>query len=434
MRRVRRLALALLLGAAGCAKSEAEWIADLAAPEPFARVLAVTALAKAGRSETLPLLLAALDDPSEEVRAATGAALARWGDPAAPPLIEALRPEASQVDRHRALATLPLLGAHAAAPLVEALLDGEHVSRDILELLQRLDAEAAGPVIPTLVAALEAPLPEQRRLAAEALHFLAGNDREALLGLLRTAHDPDPVVRATAMKAIVGTLLKRMRTTDGLARHVAEVQIQTLGTEALPALARALREAAPEEAAEPIAALATHGAAALMPAFGVLNHRDPQHLQRACALAAAIGPDALEPLAELMDSDDPAQRLLATVALGALGPAARPAVPRLLQDLKDKDTLRRWAAAHALGLIGPSDDDQLLQLLGAARDADHVLRDQLAPALVEALLDRIGTRPAQAAAWRERLLALRPEATPQLERIAGGSGPRAALARSLLEN
>ncbi|MBM3986240.1 MAG: hypothetical protein FJ296_11240, partial [Planctomycetes bacterium] len=59
--------LACLLAAA-CSKGESEWVADLSAPEPFARVLAVTALAESRKPEVLPHVLAALDDVSEDVR------------------------------------------------------------------------------------------------------------------------------------------------------------------------------------------------------------------------------------------------------------------------------------------------------------------------------------------------------------------------------
>jgi HEAT repeat protein len=219
---------------------------------------------------------------------------------------------------------------------------------------------------------------------------------------------------------------------DGLSRAAAQSQLETLGDAALPALARALREAQPGTTTEPLAALATFGPAALGPAYDQLYHRNPQHVQRAGALAVAIGPEALPTLLEMLDSTDQRRHLLALTGLGALKQAARPAVPRVLQDLHDAEPLVRWGAAYALGLIGPTDDDQLRELLALAAASDHVIHEQIAPGLVEALLDRIAARPAEADAWRAALRELGQDAVPTLQHIAAGSGPRAKAAAEAL--
>ena len=431
MRRARWPSLALLIAAAACARSTDDWLAELSAPEPFARVLAVTALAEVGGPEELPHVLAALDDPNEDVRAAAGAALARLGDPALATLLSALKPGVSAVDRERVMATLPLLGARVAEPLADALFDGKHGTKAVLSALERLGPQATRPLLPRLITALSSPDAPTRQLAAEAIRAVDPGERDALAALLLAARDPDPQVRTTALEAAIGGLLARMRL-GGLARAAAEAQLSTLGDLALHPLAQALRGATPETAREPLDALAAFGPAALGPAFDALNHRSPQHVQRAGALAAAIGPDALPTLLVMLDGSDTRRHLLALVGLGGLDQVSRPVVPRLMDELRTGDPLVRWGAAYALGHIGPTDDAQLRELLDVAATADHVLHEQLAPGLVEALLDRIAARPAEADAWRAALRDLGHDAIPTLQQAATGSGPRAKAAAEAL--
>src|SRR5262245_8181089 len=261
MRRSRliRSALPLLVVAlAACARTADEWLAQLASPEPFTRVLAVTALAESGQQDALPQVRAALDDPSAAARASPGPSLARLGPPAMARLLSALKPGAPAIDRERVLVSLPLLGERAAEPLVTALFDGEHGTQAVLSALERLGPQASRPTLPGLVKALSSPAPETRALAAEAIHVVDATDRDALAALLRACNDSEPVVRTAALEAAVGGLLARMRL-DSLARAAAQSQLEALGDAALPALARALRAAQPSTAAEPLAALAAFG-------------------------------------------------------------------------------------------------------------------------------------------------------------------------------
>src|SRR5262245_27429923 len=432
MRRFRLPCRALLLATlAGCARTADEWLADLAAPEPFPRVLAVTPLAELVQQEALPHVLAALDDPSEEVRAAAVASLARLGPPAMATLLSALKAGAPAVDRERVLVCLPLLGPRAAEPLVAALFDGEHGTQAVLTALERLGPQSTRSTLPELIQALSSPKAETRALAADAIHVVDATDRDALAGLLAACRDSSPLVRTAALEAAVGGLLARMRL-DSLSRAAAQSQLESLGPGALPALARALREAQPGAADEPLAALAAFGPAALGPAFDELYHRNPQHVQRAGALAAAIGPEAVPVLLQMLDGTDQRRHLLALTGLGALKQAARPTVPRLLQELRTGEPMVRWGAAYALGLIGPSTDDQLREMLAVAAASDYVIHDQIAPGLVDALLERIATRPDEADVWRAALHDFGPDAIGPLQHAAAGSGPRAEAAAEAL--
>jgi HEAT repeat protein len=429
----RPLALLLLLVAA-CARSEADWIGKLASPDPFERVLAVTALAQGGRPDLLARVLDALNDPDEQVRAAAGAALARLGEQAAPPLILGLLPDAPARDRERAMDTLPLLGDAAAAPLAEALLDGKHDKLAIFSLLERIGPQAGRPALPAFLKALQEPGDSGRRaVAAEGLRAVDPTDHDVLLVLIQVARDPDDTVRDAALMAAVTGLLARERLPDGVARAAAQAQLETLGPAALPALARALREAeTPDQEVGPLAVLATYGVAALGPAFDALNPRDPRHVDRAGRLAVALGADALPQLLAFLDGHDVQRRLLAMVALGELKSLAAPAVPRLLDEVDGNEPLARWGAGHALGLIGPQDDAQLARMLKASAGADGILRQQLVPGLVPALLARIDDRPAESAAWRAKLDALGPDTWPTLQSVVDTVGPHAATAAAIL--
>jgi HEAT repeat protein len=84
-------------------------------------------------------------------------------------------------------------------------------------------------------------------------------------------------------------------------------------------------------------------------------------------LASANGQERTAPADPILDTlrkafpalrkgvSDPvaAARLQAVEALETMGPAAGPAVPELIQALRDPNLLVRWAAARALGKIGP---------------------------------------------------------------------------------
>src|SRR5262249_5822556 len=181
-------------------------------------------------------------------------------------------------------------------------------------------------------------------------------------------------------------------------------------------LARALREATDTATEDtPIAALAGFGLAALGPAFDYLNPRDPRHVLRAGKLVSALGTDSLPVLLAMLDGKDAQRRLLALSTLGVFRPRAASALPRLIEGLGSPDALERWGAAYALGLIGPQDDSQLERMLAVTDGGDRILRQQMAPGLVPALLERIDGGSARAAEWRGKLVALMPDANESLQ-------------------
>jgi adenylate cyclase len=67
------------------------------------------------------------------------------------------------------------------------------------------------------------------------------------------------------------------------------------------------------------------------------------------------------------------------MALESIGPEAAPAVPALIQALKDREGVVRQRAAIALGVIGPAAQDALPALQEAAK------WDPVRPAAEEAI-------------------------------------------------
>lgn len=83
-----------------------------------------------------------------------------------------------------------------------------------------------------------------------------------------------------------------------------------------------------------------------------LRGRDPVVQARAALLLGSIGKPAVPVLIEALKDDDRDVRTSAAGALISIGPDAKSAVSTLVRALKDEDHFVRWNAAAALGEIG----------------------------------------------------------------------------------
>ena len=112
---------------------------------------------------------------------------------------------------------------------------------------------------------------------------------------------------------------------------------------------------------------------------------DPTVKRLAAEALRQIGPaaaPAVPALIETLKDTDPTAKWLAADALGAIGPAAAPAIPALVEVLKDKgaNSLARAGAASALGAIGPAAIPALMEVF-KDKSADPEVRTYAADAL-----------------------------------------------------
>lgn len=196
------LALAL---APACAKSEADWRAELAHRDPFVRALAAIALVEVAperAAAALPVLLETVDRPSLGLRAAVDRELARLAPRVREALVVALvRDDFLTLDRRAAIESALLsAGAPAAETIVAALRGGARVGRDDLaELLVRLGPAAVAPLEEIAFEPIDA------ELAVLVARTLGGIGRPALratAALRAMAQRPEEAVSSAARAAL----------------------------------------------------------------------------------------------------------------------------------------------------------------------------------------------------------------------------------------
>lgn len=283
--------------------------------------------------------------------------------------------------------------------------------------------------------------PSARRAAAHGLGLAGSEARAALPALRRTAEeDPDPDVRATALRAV--------RSIEAPVGEASEPAPRAARSKADPAARTSWREAYPpldEELAEPEAyAEASRGTEGAAPPPGEAGadradsdgsapqplpsgeirrgpaepsagdaeaawSRSPEVRPAAEALEGRLAsgsPEerveaaeelllhgerhrALDALASALRDGDPDVRQRAALALGSAGPGegAEAVVPDLLRALGDSDELVRASAAEALGLLGA--ESALPSLRAAERDSSELVR-----AMAAAAVDSLEASPA----------------------------------------
>lgn len=82
-----------------------------------------------------------------------------------------------------------------------------------------------------------------------------------------------------------------------------------------------------------------------------LKDTDPDVRQNLSTALSKFGPSAVEPLVKALESESAGQRAGAAYALAHLGHGARPALPKLLELLKDKDVDVRRQSSLAVSRI-----------------------------------------------------------------------------------
>ena len=140
-----------------------------------------------------------------------------------------------------------------------------------------------------------------------------------------------------------------------------------------------------------------------------------QHVAQPRYLTPAVLPDLIKALA----SRDPTVRFVASEIVAALGPAAAPAIPALVQSLREPSAKKTWrdpraAAAKALGRIAPRTpmaEKAITALIEASRVDETELKNEAVRALAE-------FGPAAAPALPQLIQVMKEARNEKVDRIA----------------
>jgi HEAT repeat protein len=268
----------------------------------------------------------------------------------------------------------------------------------IPELIRDTDlivgAGPGGPEdVPALVKALTHEDARLRSEAAEDLGLIGPPAAAAVPALLKLSeHDPDPVIRVEASRAVAS--------------------IDPKNEAALPRLVEALTDKAArvrKRAAECLGDLGPRGKPAGAVLLKALKDPDVAVSWAAIDALGQIGPGAAAAVPGLVEAlNDAGTRGAAADALGQIGREARAAVPALEKVLKGDDGSVRWAAASALVRIGgPGLKTGVRYLLDTATrdrernwtDAYNILMGPAAREALPALLDVVRDPAVREIAW-----------------------------------
>ncbi|MBI5367268.1 MAG: HEAT repeat domain-containing protein [Planctomycetes bacterium] len=341
--------------------------------------------------------------------------------------------------------------------LLLADLYGDHLAvRE--EAAHRL-ADLGRAAVPSLVEQLQSPDPDRRLVVLYALQFVDDDQWEGVRSVLPTAADPDPRVRALALRLLgrarAGAVLPLVRALDDPSPAVREAAVRAISSSpdrvaresAAPRLARALLNgdvAASDLVAAALERAGSSGRASLIEVAAAGAGAARLAAIDALGAGSAASPDPVPALVQALEDGDPRVRSEAARALGRLGPAARPARTGLLRALHAAEAVVRSAAAAAVARLGGADSAVEAGLAAAMRDEAPDVREaaaraarHLGPTLVTALGAALGDpEPDVCSAAADSIKWLGPEARsaiPQLVRAAQGPGPMPYHATQALE-
>lgn len=219
------------------------------------------------------------------------------------------------------------------------------------EALQTLTA-GKGTAAPTCAWVLRhAPEPQARSRAGDALAKMGKEAASAKDDLVAALSDPDPLVRATAVRAI------------------GELAPDVPG--AVPALVNLFPDI---EAIRAVAKFGPAGGEAVPALAALLTNENSTVRWQAIRTLGKIHEPSLPTLPDLMrltlSDRDPLVREHAAEAIGDIGPAAAAGVPALVKALKDPVAKVRRDAVRSLGQIGPAARAALDDVRKATGDPD----------------------------------------------------------------
>jgi HEAT repeat protein len=314
-------------------------------PQPEARLKALQAIEKLGPQavEAIPALVDTLGDGEAEVRAAAAGALGAIG-PAAESAIPAL------------------IKALADRGIVIRVEDGLPKQVPVWAVVGSALGRIGPAALPDLIPLLAGENLQMCGGAAQAIHVIGPEAKEAVGPLLELLAKDEPFTRRAAIYALMGigpeakaavpALTEALTHEDFHTQYWACRALREIGPEAqssVPVLLKLLREGLPSNPRY-AASVRRHAAQALG------------------GIGPGIGTEARDALAEaLKDPIDPV-REDAAIALGKLGPFAKPAVPALEEALDKGPFSARVRAAKSLWLITGETERAVDVLIGELGD------------------------------------------------------------------
>ena len=402
------------------------WPLEASDPRPAVLIPAIMASLK-GKEENMDYAFGRMQMPYPAAGRAV-MALSKMGSTAAVPALKELLHYGNGLLQQRAAAALGTIGPTAVPGLTQLLKDKDAQVRSTAALALGKTGPEARAAITALAALLEDKDHGVRLAAVEALWEIDPTAPEARTAVFAATALPRGPGTSGAAAGAAGTLGKigpaariaipalidsvKRKDTNRSERDMAVYALGQMGPKAkstVPVLAEAVGE---QQVVWALGQIGPAGAAALTKA---LKDKSSYLRTLATAMLGDIGPEAkiaVPALTALLKDKDSYLRLAATKALGQIGPEARtaipalvavrgymevpidaarrsetrqvgpwalgqigpPAIPALVELLKDKDPAVRFAAAEGLGKIGPQAKIAVPALLPLLKDEDGIVR------------------------------------------------------------
>jgi HEAT repeat protein len=301
---------------------------------------------------------------------------------AVPALVDTFKSKNEDVRLGAALA-LGNIKTGTVPPLVEALKDRDADVRFYALWALGLVGPDAGDAKPAVAAALKDPSASVRRKAVFAVSKILPPD-QAMPYLVAAFKDKDGDVRQEAVEMLVPlraagvpALVQALKEDDVELRRLVIAALGQIGPdagEAAPALRAFLDpNKEPNSGGEATQALALIGKPALPVLLEALKDPNPQVRQQAFFALGQIGPASAETLVEAFKDPKPDVRLQAMQLLAAFGVTDRPVVQAVAELLKDRDATVRQQALATLENLPADPRDVAPVLLRLQTDPDAAI-------------------------------------------------------------
>ena len=275
------------------------------------------------------------------------------------------------------------------AALVDVLVDEKFTSATVARALEKIGPSA----IPTLLEVLEDEDARRRYWGSKPEFVVSRTPR--LFGVLAGVGRP-------ALPSLIKLLNDEDRKVRGIAADTLEL-MGPLAEDAIPALMEAAnneeeRRLRSKEVNKPLDTLIKIGRPAVPALIASMKDSDPDVQSQAVDALNLIGPKAEEAVPALIDAlklharkQRGASFIVSSDAGSALASIGEPAVPALIETLKDEHVLVRFEAASALGtmyrrrmlgetrtrVIGPAAKQAVAALIDALKDDSSVPKEYL---------------------------------------------------------